>query len=78
MAKTTKPISKAPPPINPLRLTSPVLSKFNTTVDGTVDWAFWGKVKTVEVWQGLLLSLNIKPTGGGWLIDNAPGIGDIP
>lgn len=52
---------------------------FNTEVKGATNWAYWQHVSTVEIWQALLLSLNIEPTGKGWLLDNAPGgTGDIP
>lgn len=72
-------ISKAPPPITPLVLSPPKLPKFDTNVKGVPNWKHWRHVSTIEIWQGLLLSLNIEPPGKGWLLDNKPGAtGDIP
>ncbi|MHB9102046.1 MAG: hypothetical protein ACYC2E_11075 [Sulfuricella sp.] len=71
--------SKAPPPITRLGNTPFKLPQFDTNVKGLPNWKHWRHVSTVEIWQGLLLSLNIEPPGNGWLIDNAVGgTGDIP
>lgn len=71
--------SKAPPPIKPLSPSLTGIRGFNREVSGAANWKYWKHVETVEIWQGLLLSLDIEPTGGGWLIRNAPGgPGDIP
>lgn len=54
-------------------------AQFDTTVKGQPNWKYWLHISTVEIWQGLLLSLNVEPPGNGWVIDNAPGgTGDIP
>jgi hypothetical protein len=68
-----------PPPIKPLANKAPKPHKFDTAVKGPVDWEYWRHIETVELWQALLLSLNITPPGNGWLLDNASGqTGDIP
>jgi hypothetical protein len=68
-----------PPPIKPLANKAPKHHKFDTAVKGPVDWKYWRHIETVELWQALLLSLNITPPGNGWLLDNASGqTGDIP
>lgn len=73
-------VSAAPRPIAPIKSSlSRRPNPFNTEVKGATDWGYWRNVATVEIWQALLLSLNIEPTGKGWLLDNAPGrTGDIP
>lgn len=71
--------SKAPPPMTLVGNTPFKLPQFDTNVKGSPNWKHWRHVSTVEIWQGLLLSLNIGPPGNGWLIDNAVGgTGDIP
>ena len=72
-------VSNAPPPITPVGNAPFKPHQFDTNVKGSPDWKHWRHVSTVEIWQGLLLSLNIEPPGNGWLIDNAVGgTGDIP
>lgn len=72
-------VSNAPPPITPVGNTPFKPHQFDTNVKGSPNWKHWRHVSTVEIWQGLLLSLNIEPPGNGWLIDNAVGgTGDIP
>lgn len=72
-------VSKAPPPIIPLDSSPPKPYQLNTNVKGPTDWTYWRHIETVELWQALLLSLNIEPPGKGWLLDNAAGpTGDIP
>ncbi|MBC7787409.1 MAG: hypothetical protein H7Z18_08230 [Methylophilaceae bacterium] len=81
MDKPVKKHSTAPSPISPLEGSSYVSrpNPFDTNVKGAADWKYWKHVTTVELWQAILLSLNINPPGNGWLIDNAPGrTGDIP
>lgn len=81
MAKSNNKISKAPPPITPLPTNTPTNTShvFDTEVKGKTNWKYWKHLSNVELWQALLLSLNINPPGNGWLIDNAPGrTGDIP
>jgi hypothetical protein len=74
-------VSNAPPPITPIKTKRPEPPKFDTDVKGAVNWKHWRTV-TTELWQALLLSLNVEPPGNGWLLDNAasgPGqAGDIP
>lgn len=58
---------------------APQPHKFDTNVKGPTDWKYWRHIETAELWQALLLSLNIEPPGNGWLLDNAAGrTGDIP
>lgn len=72
-------LKKAPPPITPPVFFSPKPPKFDTDVKGPPNWKHWRHVSTIEIWQGLMLSLNIEPPGKGWLLDNKPGItGNIP
>jgi hypothetical protein len=74
-----KHISAAPPPITPLAGRAPIPTLHDTSVKGPTDWKFWRHIETVELWQALLLSLNIEPPGTGWIIVNPAGmIGDIP
>ena len=71
--------SNAPKPISPVGDYSRHLKPFETHTSGIADWKHWKQVTTVELWQALLLSLNVNPPGNGWLIDNALGrTGDIP
>lgn len=71
--------SKAPPPIRPIGSSPLKPHEFDTNVKGSPNWKHWRHVSTIEIWQGLLLSLNIEPPGNGWLLDNATGgTGDIP
>jgi hypothetical protein len=82
MSDDKKPVrvSKAPPPITPIGSSSPQRpNPFDTDVKGPTNWKYWRHVETVEIWQALLLSLNIEPPGKGRLLDNAPGrTGYIP
>ena len=76
-------VSNAPPPITPVkaRTRRPEPNPFDTEVKGPVDWKHWRTV-TTELWQALLLSLNVEPPGNGWLLDNGTSgsdrTGDIP
>lgn len=81
MVKSSNKISKAPRPISPISTDTYIDTShvFDTEVKGKTNWKYWKHISTVELWQALLLSLNINPPGNGWLIDNAPGrTGDIP
>lgn len=76
-------ISKAPPPITPLSgsLSPQKPAQFDTNVKGQPNWKHWRHVATIEIWQGLLLTMNIEPPGNGWLLDNTPSgkqTGNIP
>lgn len=63
-----------PAPISPL---DPKLPSFRTLYEappkpGPANWKYWRNIESIELWQGLLLSLNIEPTGGGVFIQNMP------
>lgn len=73
--KQPKRASSAPPPIKPLDPKPIDLTAMNRDAPGPANWNYWKHVSTVELWQGLLLSLNIEPTGGGLLISNSPKSG---
>ena len=71
--------TKSSAPISPIANSPLKLNSFDTNTSGIANWKYWKHVTTVELWQALLLSLNINPPGNGWLIDNAAGrTGDIP
>ena len=74
-------VSNVPRPISPIRTKPTVPHKFDTDVKGPVNWKHWRTV-TTELWQALLLSLNVEPPGSGWLLNNASSgpdrTGDIP
>ena len=71
--------SRSSVPISPIANSPLKLNSFDTNTSGIANWKYWKHVTTVELWQALLLSLNINPPGNGWLIDNALGrTGDIP
>lgn len=74
-------VSNAPIPITPIEASAHAPHKFDTEVKGPVNWQHW-KTVTTELWQALLLSLNVEPPGSGWLLNNASNgpdrTGDIP
>lgn len=74
LLKRSKRVSSAPPPIRPLNLGSPSLrgSCVAPPEPDQANWKYWKGIASIELWQGLLLSLNIEPTGGGVFIQNLP------
>lgn len=74
LLKRSKRVSSAPPPISPLDPKLPILggSCVAQPEPGPANWKYWRNIESIELWQGLLLSLNIEPTGGGVFIQNMP------
>lgn len=74
LLKRSKRVSSAPHPISPLDPKLPILggSCVAPPEPGPANWKYWRNIESIELWQGLLLSLNIEPTGGGVFIQNMP------